>query len=260
MRREPIGFGVQAHTAPGPLLGAGDGFRLGRKWVVSGPSAQDRWMLKVTVKEQRVAYQNRDVNGAATMKSLRRDAAFPLRSMIAAAALSAAIAPTAAQGCIVYVPPTLEDVRLADLVVIGTIENYRIVRDEAGRRQRLAQPNLPSELRKLYQDPKGTILSDYARFDIRIHDVLVGQAPDRVAVTWDNSTFAEPSKMKPGRYLIALRRPNSPSPPLRGPSGTIAPAGDPKALTVLQAPCSSAFIYAVGSEEAEAVQRILTSK
>ena len=194
------------------------------------------------------------------MKSLRRDAAFPLRSMIAAAALSATIAPTAAQGCIVYVPPTLEDVRLADLVVIGTIENYRIVRDEASRRRLLAQPNLPSELRKLYENPKELILSDYARFEIRIHNVLVGQASNSVTVTWDNSTFGEPSSMKPGPYLIALRRPKSFSPPLRGPSGTISPARDPKALTVLQAPCSSAFIYAVGSEEAEAVERILTSK
>lgn len=218
-------------------------------------------MSKVTVKEQLVAYQNRDVNGAATMRSQRRHPAFFLRSLTSAAAtLSAAVASTAAQGCIVYVPPTLEDVRLADLVVIGTIENYRIVRDEAGRRQLLAQRNLSSELRKLYQNPKETILSDYARFDIRIHNVLVGQAPDRVAVTWDNSTFGEPSEMKPGRYLIALRRPNSPSPPLRGPSATISPARDPKALTVLQAPCSSPFIYAVGSEEAEAVERILTSK
>lgn len=66
--------------------------------------------------------------------------------------------------------------------------------------------------------------------------------------------------MAAGSYLIALRRPASAIPPLRGPSATIMPSPDPNSLTLLQAPCSSAFLYEVGSEQARAVRRILDTR
>jgi hypothetical protein len=57
-----------------------------------------------------------------------------------------------------------------------------------------------------------------------------------------------------------LRRPASGIPPLRGPSATIMPNREPKSLAVLQAPCSSPFLFESTSKEARAVQRILDSR
>lgn len=161
--------------------------------------------------------------------------------------------------CIVFVPPRFEDVTYANLVLIGRIDNYRIIRDEAFRKRMLASPNLPAKEQKFYSDPKTGLMSDYARFEMKVEKVLVGKARGILSITWDNSTFSEPDTMKPGRYLVALRRAGSAMPPLRGPSATILPSPDPKSLTLLQAPCSSAFIYPAESEEARTIQRILSA-
>lgn len=105
-----------------------------------------------------------------------------------------------------------------------------------------------------------SFLSDYARFDVIVDQVLAGKAPRMVSVTWDNSTFGEPASMPPGLYLIALRVPGSMAPPLRGPSATILPTPEPALPTLLQAPCSSAFIFPVASDEAIAVRGIIERK
>ena len=180
--------------------------------------------------------------------------------MIAAAASAAAFVPAPSQACPVYVQPQLEDVIHADVVVVGRISNYRIVRDEAFRRRMLALPRLPADMRRMYEDPRQGLMSDHARFDIRVDEVLVGRVPGRLSVTWDNSTFAEPDRMPAGPYLIALRRPGSAIPPLRGPSATSMPSPDPEALTLLQAPCSSPFLYEVGSGQARAIRGLLNAR
>jgi hypothetical protein len=180
------------------------------------------------------------------------------RLIAVAATMAAASGP--ARACIMFVPPTLADVSYADVVVIGQIKNYRIIRDEAFRKKRLASPNLSAKDRKFYENPKTGLLPDYARFEIQVEHVLVGQASGRLSAMWDNSTFGEPDQMVSGRYLIALRRPRSASPPLRGPSATILPSPDPSTLTVLQAPCSSAFIYGAESKEALAIRKILAAQ
>ena len=182
-----------------------------------------------------------------------------LTRCIAAAMTTAATAafPNSALACRVFVSPSFHDIRFADVVVIGRIENYRIIRDEAFRGQMLAAPGLTSEMRKIYADPKHGLLSDYARFDVRVDEVLVGQTSRKLTATWDNSTYGEPEEMAPGRYLVALRRPRSKGPPLRGPSATILPSPDPDVLTVLQAPCSSAFIYRPDSDEAHTIRRLI---
>ena len=159
-----------------------------------------------------------------------------------------------------YVSPNLEDVNYADVVVIGRVSNYRIVRDEAFRRRMLTSPRLSADMRRMYEDPRQSLMTDYARFDILVDEALVGRASGRLSVTWDNSTFAESDQMPAGPYLIALRRPGSAIPPLRGPSATIMPSPDPNDLTLLQAPCSGAFIYEIGSEEARTVRRILDAR
>ncbi|MFW2829104.1 energy transducer TonB [Sphingomonas sp. ID0503] len=175
----------------------------------------------------------------------------------AAVVLSASLAPTSAFACAAYLPPRLTDVSLADVVVIGRIENYRIVRDEAFRRERLAWPKLTADMRKAYEDPEGSLIPDYASFGVQVEKVLFGRAPSSLPVTWDNSTFGEPEEMRQGRYVLALRWPRSPAPPLRGPSATISPSPEAGTMTVLQAPCSSAFIYKAESAEGQIIQFLL---
>jgi hypothetical protein len=153
----------------------------------------------------------------------------------------------------------LDDVKYADVVVVGQIMNYKIVRDHEFRRRMLSNPNLSPNMRELYEGPGG-LISDYARFDVQIDEVLVGKAPTTLSVTWDNSTFEEPEKMATGPFLIALRDPKSPTPPLRGPSAYVGPNPDPTALTVLQAPCSSPFIFESTSDETRTVRSILAAQ
>lgn len=187
-----------------------------------------------------------------------RGKAYALSQIVAVAAL--ATAPTASRACQMFVAATLDDVSRADVVVVGRVSNYRIIRDEAFRQRMLALTHLPENLRSMYEDPRQSLLHDYARFEVHVEEVLVGRVSNTFSVTWDNSTFGEPKQIAAGPYLIALRRPRSPSPPLRGPSATILPIPDPQDLTLLQAPCSSAFIYEVESEQARTIRRLLDNR
>ncbi|WP_332639872.1 hypothetical protein [Brevundimonas sp.] len=150
----------------------------------------------------------------------------------------------------------LGDVHYADVVVVGRISNYRIIRDQAFRKRMLSNPNLTPDMRETYEGQQ-SLLPDYARFDIEVAEVLVGTAPNRLSATWDNSTFGEPENMPPGPFLIALRNPSSPTPPLRGPSATIFPNAHPVLPTLLQAPCANPFLFENDSDLAAEVRRIL---
>lgn len=162
--------------------------------------------------------------------------------------------------CIVSVETKLTDVTYADVVVVGRIENYRIIRDRAFRRRMLSAPHLTSEMRKFYRDPNTSLMSDVARFEIRVEELLRGRRSGKLSVSWQNSTFGLPSAMGSGSYLIALRRPNSPHPPLRGPSATVVANPDRQTLTVLQAPCAGAFILKAESRQAEVTRKILKTR
>lgn len=158
-------------------------------------------------------------------------------SLFASVLILVVSASVPAHACMTSAELVLGDVEYADVVVVGRITNYSVVAGDNGR--------------------PGSIF-DYARFDVQIDEVLKGEAPSFVTVTWDNSTFAEPDTITPGQYLVALRSPKSSRiPPLRGPSATIMPTPDRHLPTVLQAPCSEAFIFATGSEEAAGVRTIL---
>ncbi len=180
----------------------------------------------------------------------------PRRLAVSFVLTLAAIEPAFA--CRLYAPIVIEDVRYADVVLVGRIANYQIVRDEAFRQKMLSNPNLPSDLRKTYEGSQA-LLSDYARFDVKVDEVLRGSAPDRLSVTWDNSIFGEPERLAGGSFLIALRQPSLPTPPLRGPGATILPTPEPTLYTLLQAPCSSAFLFEDASDEASAIRRVITA-
>lgn len=157
-----------------------------------------------------------------------------------------------------------DDIKYASVIVIGRITNYEIVLDQAARqrhKETLAQPNWPPEARKLLSEQR-SFLSDYARFDVLVDEVLVGKQQAVLSVTWDNFTFGEPDKMDEGPFLIALREPDAKTPPLRGPSATIMPSPEPQKLTVLQAPCAPPFMFKAATAEANKVRDMLagTSK
>lgn len=175
------------------------------------------------------------------------------------AALAALFAAQPASACRMHVERQVEDIRYADVVVVGRITDYRIVRDMEFRRQMLANPDLSQNLRAIYEDPDKTLLGDYAEFNIAVSHVLKGEAPRKLTVTWSNSTFGIPASIPPAKLLIGLRRPDSPIPPLRGPSGTIVGPKDRTSLTVLQAPCSSAFIVDDATPDARAIRTLLAS-
>lgn len=143
-----------------------------------------------------------------------------------------------------------QDIKHATVVVVGSVWNYEIVFDQAARSERraylTAHPELSPETRKLLSDQTGFI-SDYARFDIQVQEVLAGRSPAKLTVTWNSSTFGEPSEMARGPFLIALRDDAS----------VQRTSGKSNLLTVLNPPCGPGFILPISSPGAKAVRAIL---
>lgn len=106
----------------------------------------------------------------------------------------------------------LHDVEFADVVIIGRISSYEVVLDPVVRERHQKTLARFPDMRKTLGDITG-FLTDYARFDVLVDEVLRGAAPENLTVSWDNSTFSEPKDMPPGPFLIALREPFSPLPP-----------------------------------------------
>ncbi|MEP6020590.1 MAG: hypothetical protein ABJ251_19110 [Paracoccaceae bacterium] len=163
----------------------------------------------------------------------------------------------AAQACFMAAALNINDVSYADVVVVGSIENYEIIRDMAFRERMLSNPNLSEELRELYSDPDQSLIGDYARFEVLVSESLVGDVPQRFFATWDNSTFGEPASLANEQRLMAFRQAESPIPPLTGPSATILPNPEPQSLAILQAPCAPPFIFMNSSDVAQSIREIL---
>jgi hypothetical protein len=87
----------------------------------------------------------------------------------------------------------------------------------------------------------------FALFTLVVDEVLRGRPARRLLVRWDRSSIAHPRVLPPGRYLIGLHNPRAGQPP-RG------------AYTVLQGPCTPAFILEAGSPRAEAARRALAGR
>ncbi|WP_238370549.1 hypothetical protein [Heliomarina baculiformis] len=160
--------------------------------------------------------------------------------------------------CRIETPINIQDIELADLIVIGTVKKYAIVLNaNANERrqekiQRLADDANP-QINKILKS-QIAYPSDYARFEIHVEQVLKGDSSDEVTAVWDNSTFAEPDRLKGETYLIALVAPTSPRSPLRGPSTTLLPHPDGESFSVLQAPCSTPFLFEADSSAANEVR------
>lgn len=183
-----------------------------------------------------------------------------MRRWIAAALGLAVLAAEPAFACRFHSAAVLEDVRYADLVLVGRIRDYHIVRDEAFRERLLAVPDLPPDRRAFYEGP-GHLLSDYARVEIEVEEVLFGEAPRRLTITWYSFVSGGRERFGAGEpRLVALRLPASPIPPLRGPSATIVANAEPDLYTILEAPCSNAFVFDTGSDEARAVRQLTEAR
>lgn len=174
-------------------------------------------------------------------------------------ALTMGMIASPAHACIDLVPLSLGDIKFADVVVVGRIERYQIVPDAKARQQYQRMVAKRPYLGKLSSRPRGFV-TDYARFEVVVGEVLRGKVTKRFTATWDASTFAEPERAPSGLLLIALRYPNSKSPPLRGASATIFPNREPRSLTVLQAPCSAAFLFQAGGSQANAIRKMLKQR
>lgn len=162
-----------------------------------------------------------------------------------------------ANACFTTARLDLSDVKYSDAVVVGRISDYEHVLDPIARKRRDDMMKAASGALKTLLDRQSTFLTDYVRFQVNVDEVLSGNTPNVFRVTWDNSTFGEPEMIMPGSYLIALRKAGSQIPPLRGASATVIPTPEPDKMTVLQAPCATAFLFHAESEEAQGIRHIL---
>jgi hypothetical protein len=91
----------------------------------------------------------------------------------------------------------------------------------------------------------------YGLLTIRVEIVLKGQIAGDVQLYWVNSTFALPAEWTRGENLLAaVIRANHPG----------LPTGRPDLLQILQAPCSSPFIFPSSPDNIETMQAVLAGK
>jgi hypothetical protein len=169
----------------------------------------------------------------------------PVRPIVRAVAATlvafsfvAGLEPQSVQACITDLPLRPVDVRQADVVFTGRLLKYERV-----------SPGRPDSL------------SDYGLITIRVETVMQGQITGDIQLYWWNSTFGVPKEWTRGEnLLVAARRADRPGLPLRGPSATVFPSRRPDLPQVLQAPCSSPFIFPSSSENIETMQAVLAGK
>jgi hypothetical protein len=128
--------------------------------------------------------------------------------------------------CEMEAPFDMNDAQYADVIVIGSIENYELVPFKK-------YPN-----------------SKYARFDVRVDKVIKGRVSKTVPVSWNNSTFALPTFLQSGPFLIALDNPYLSN-------YTVYSNRDASNFTMVQRACSSAFMLNPTEEVVLLVRRIL---
>jgi hypothetical protein len=164
----------------------------------------------------------------------------------------------------VTLDPILEDVKFADLVVVGRIKNYHVVWDAKVSEEREAVlDGLPegstAEMGENLESQTPFVRS-YARFDILVDEVLRGTASDTVSATWYSWKFEEPSFLEGEPFLIALIARGSMQAPLYGQITTVMPPPDDVSMIVLQALCNDAFVIPEASAEVQDIRAILAQE
>ncbi|MGO4570067.1 hypothetical protein AB4Z52_34810 [Rhizobium sp. 2YAF20] len=143
------------------------------------------------------------------------------------------------------------DIKYAGAVVVGRVENYRLVSDPEALARYKALLTRSSKLPETFGDIRVT-----PQFDIVVDEVLQGHVEHRLTVEWLGSNFAVPTAIPPGPYVLALRGANSLPPPHWGPAWTVS---KPEAghFALMQAPCSTAFMFPATSYDADRVRQAL---
>lgn len=150
------------------------------------------------------------------------------------------------------------DVRYARAVVLARIEKYEpvfVVRPREKRKVAYDLTSDPEKKKELLKDWR--VSAGYAKLTLRISDVIKGEAPSRLIVTWRNSTFALPATMPSAPQYIALRTPTDPTPPLSSTMGYVDRDPSSRLPIILQAPCSSPFIFDAASLEGQVFKRFM---
>lgn len=164
---------------------------------------------------------------------------------------------SSAFACFAPAPMELRDIINADLIIEGTVTRYEFVVTEETRRnkERLLARYKSQNEEERWEELKNKALVSYALLTIRVERVLTGNAPGEITITWKNSTFELPETLDASLQIFAIRDPRKghPSLPLRAPSGLILPAPEPDKLTLLQAPCSDAFMFDAGGDTGRAI-------
>lgn len=176
--------------------------------------------------------------------------------------LSLLFSTQAAQACTELRPLNVQHLQYADTVVVGRIENYHLILDEDARQQRraiLATPDLPRMLRDALAK-QGSFGTDYARFDVRVTEVLMGRPPASFSAVWDDMTFGEPKDVGTGPFLIALYDPKSPMPDDYSFGENVSLSRKLSLLTVMQASCARAFLMDINSKDAVDIRRFLKDR
>jgi hypothetical protein len=175
------------------------------------------------------------------------------RHCLAGVILLALAMSTPALACDVPQTYDFEDTLRADTVVVGRISDYRIVRNEAHRQKMRRNPKMPADARI-----RSEALSDYARFEIHVDEVLLGSPPTRLFATMDNLVASEPQRMADGTFVIALMNPAATT--SRNSTTATRNGEGPEPYTVLQSPCVGVFMFENTSKEAQAARRILAAR
>lgn len=146
-----------------------------------------------------------------------------------------ALVPRPSSACGFPAPFEIDDIKLADAIVIGRVSNYEV-------RERYAA--LTIDVERAFEG------EEY------VTDPRLGYG-QQVSVSWQNSTFNLPEEITDERRIFALQQAGSESPPLRGPSAAIH--GDPQGYeyTILQAPCAPPFMFPYSMIGQENIQTII---
>ncbi len=150
--------------------------------------------------------------------------------------------------CRVAQPFIADYVAHASDVVVGRVEDYAIVRDQAFRDRQLAASHLPETLLALYRDETRTLGCDHAVLTIRVDEWLLGDLPDGFSARWDNSTFALPTSLSREPLLIAVQR---------RPLGSDTLSEESRMPIILQRHCAPAFLLPAASENADKVRDLV---
>lgn len=132
--------------------------------------------------------------------------------------------------CQISPPLVLEDVKYADVVVVGRVSNYRM---QQGMR---------------------------ARFDVHVTETLKGKASTKLLIFWHNWTFGSPKKLEPGPFLIALRKPNASDLSFEESKDASLASRKSDAMVILQDICAPAFLFPAASQTAIDVRAILNGE